>query len=174
MTIEPQTFVFDSDGSVPNNPALPVLLYRGGIDVSAGRDPERAVEQIFIANGWGRDIWRNGIYSFAHFHSMIHEVLGIARGSVRVRLGGRAGQEFVLETGDVAVLPAGTGHQRLSEHDGLSVVGGYPPQGRYDVCRGGASDVASAVQAVAQVPLPSVDPLFGDGGPLLTHWCGKP
>ena len=43
---------------------------------------------MFAANGWGHGQWRNGIFPFVHYHSMIHEALGIARGRARVRFGG--------------------------------------------------------------------------------------
>jgi len=44
---------------------------------------------------------------------MIHEALGIARGRAKVRFRRRAGKVLELAHGDVAVLPAGTGHQCL-------------------------------------------------------------
>jgi len=68
------------------------------------------MEDLFEANSWG-DTWRDGIYSYVHYHSRIHEVLGIARGKGRVRFGGNKGRIFTLKAGDVAILPAGTGHQ---------------------------------------------------------------
>lgn len=37
------------------------------------------MEKVFNVNGWG-DAWRNGIYDFVHYHSMTHEVLGVAQG----------------------------------------------------------------------------------------------
>lgn len=43
-------------------------------------DPAAVLEKIFNVHGWG-DAWRNGIYDFVHYHSMIHEALGFARGS---------------------------------------------------------------------------------------------
>lgn len=173
MATEPLTFMFEDDGSVPNNPALPVLIYRGAVDVAAARDPESTIEQIFIVHGWGHNMWRNGIYPYPHFHSMTHEVLGIARGNARVRLGGAAGQEFDVTAGDVVVLPAGTGHQRLSDSDGLRVIGGYPANGRYDLCRGLGREHEQALQNIPQVPLPESDPLYGADGPLLALWRDK-
>jgi uncharacterized protein YjlB len=173
MTTEPLTFMFADDGSVPNNPTLPLLLYRGAVNVAATRDPESTIEQIFIENGWGHSMWRNGIYAYTHFHSMTHEVLGIARGTARVRFGGEQGQDIHVTAGDVVVLPAGTGHQRLSDSEGLSVIGGYPDGGRYDLCRGGGSEHAQALQTIPQVPLPECDPLYGVDGPLLALWQDK-
>jgi uncharacterized protein YjlB len=170
MANEPLTFNFAGDGNVPNNPTLPVLLYRGAVDVAAARDPEIAIEQLFMANGWGHGLWRDGIFPYLHFHSATHEALGIARGTARVRLGGTRGEEVELKAGDVVVLPAGTGHQRLSGGTGLSVIGGYPGNSRYDLLRGGQGEHDRLLETIVQVPLPDSDPLFGADGPLLTLW----
>jgi uncharacterized protein YjlB len=171
MTPRPLTFLFRDDGTVPNNPALPVLVYKGAIDVAASRNPESAIEQHFAANGWGRGQWRNGIYPFVHYHSMIHEALGIARGRARVQLGGRGGEVFELSAGDIAVLPAGTGHQRLSGSDDLVVIGAYPPDGTYNLCRGdNPAERDKALTTIPKVPLPDSDPVIGKNGPLPKLW----
>src|SRR5271170_4899681 len=109
--VRPLAFVFEDDGLVPNNP-MPVLLYKAAIAVD-GAHPERTIEGLFGVNGWG-DMWRNGIYDYLHYHATVHEALGIARGHALVRFGGDKGGEMELAAGDVAILPAGTGHQRLS------------------------------------------------------------
>src|SRR5947209_1516133 len=134
VAVQPLTLHLADDGLIPNNPTLPFVVYRGAIDLAGSRDPAGVIEQAFARNGWG-DMWRNGIYRFPHYHSQIHEALGIARGRARVRFGGSAGQELDVEAGDVAVLPAGTGHQRLAASPDLLVVGAYPPAGSYDLCR---------------------------------------
>ena len=113
----PITHVFarhnSDDGRIPNNP-LPFVLYRGAIDLTGSPDPERVVEKAFAANGWG-GLWRNGVYPYVHYHSMIHEAMGVARGFARVRFGGEKGRVIEITAGDVVVLPAGTGHQRVME-----------------------------------------------------------
>jgi uncharacterized protein YjlB len=166
--IEPLAFRFADDGLVPNNPSLPFLVYRGAIEV-AGRDPASAIERRFAANGWG-DMWRNGIYPFTHYHSRIHEALGVAGGRARGGFGGTTGEELEIAAGDIAVLPAGTGHQRLSASNDLLVVGAYPPEGTYDLCRASAAMREQALATIPQVPLPATDPLYGADGPLITLW----
>src|SRR3982751_6263820 len=105
--IKPQTFLFEDDGYVPNNPRLPFVVYRGAIDLAGSADPEELVEKVIADNGWG-ETWRNGIYEYVHYHSMIHEGLGIARGRAKVRFGGSKGEELDVAAGDFVVLPAGT------------------------------------------------------------------
>jgi uncharacterized protein YjlB len=87
-----------------------------------------------------------------------------------VRFGGDKGEELEVETGDVAVLPAGTGHQRLSASADLLVIGAYPPQGHYDLCRGASAEHTRALETIPRVPLPATDPLFGADGPLTRLW----
>jgi uncharacterized protein YjlB len=165
----PLTFMFADDGRIPNNPDLPLVLYRGGIDLAGTPDPEQVIEKTFHRNGWGQS-WRNGIYPYPHYHSMIHEALGIARGRAKVRFGGERGTDLDLMGGDVVVLPAGTGHQGLWASPELVVIGAYPPIGRLDLCRGSKADHARAVESIPQVPRPVSDPVFGRRGPLIGLW----
>jgi uncharacterized protein YjlB len=166
--VDPVLRHFADDGLVPNNP-LPFIVYPRAIDLGGARDPAAVIEAVFSANGWG-DMWRNGIYPFVHYHSQIHEVLGVARGSARVCFGGSRGEEFAIAAGDVAVLPAGTGHQRVSASPDLLVVGAYPPAGTYDLCRATREDHARARTTIPQVPLPDTDPVYGRAGPLIGLW----
>ena len=80
--VEPLSFVFEDDGLVPNNP-MPFLVYKGAIDVD-NEHPEKTIEGLFGANGWG-EMWRNGVYDYLHYHATVHEALGVARGHARVR-----------------------------------------------------------------------------------------
>ncbi len=166
---EPLALMFPDDGSIPNNPRLPFLLYRGAIDLSGTPDPEKVIEKTFARNGWG-DMWRNGIYPYVHYHSTIHEVMGIARGRARARFGGAGGEVLDLLPGDVAVLPAGTGHQCLWASPELVVIGAYPRTGKFDLCRGSKAERTKALARIPKVPLPESDPAFGKDGPLHALW----
>ena len=165
----PITHKFADDGRIPNNPTLPLILYRGGVDLTGSPDPEDVIEKKFAANGW-RDMWRNGIYPYAHYHSMIHEALGVARGRARVRFGGDNGEVIELSPGDVAVLPAGTGHQCLSASSDFSVVGAYPPGPKMHVTRPTPENHRKALKTIPAVKLPKTDPVMGAEGPLLRLW----
>lgn len=167
--IEPATWLLADDGLIPNNATLPLVIYRGAITIAQARDPAALFEEAFARNGWA-DSWRNGIYPFAHYHSMCHEVLGIARGRARVRFGGEHGLDLDLDAGDVAILPAGTGHQRLTASADLLVVGAYPARGTYDLCRATPQDHARARRTIPEVPRPQTDPLYGADGALIALW----
>jgi uncharacterized protein YjlB len=167
--IEPLTFHFADDGVIPNN-RLPMLVYRGALNVSGVRDPAARIETVFEENGWGHGMWRDGIFPYVHYHSQIHEALGIAQGQARVRFGGDGGEVLDVNAGDIAVLPAGTGHQRLSLSPDLLVVGAYPPAGTYDLRRGSAAEHQRALATIPKVPLPKTDPVFGTQGALVRLW----
>ena len=165
--IEPLTFVFADDGLVPNNP-MPFLVYKAAIDV-ANAHPEKTIEGLFGVHGWG-EMWRNGVYDFLHYHATVHEALGVARGHARVRFGGDQGREFDIAAGDVAILPAGTGHQCISSSPDFCVVGAYPPGPAMHVTRPTPENHAKALKTIPEVKLPKTDPVLGADGPLVKLW----
>ena len=167
--LDVETYRFRDDGTVPNNPALPLVLYRRALPESSDR--ASACERMFDRNGWP-DAWRNGIYAHHHYHSTAHEVLGIAAGSARVRLGGESGQTVELRAGDVVVIPAGVAHKRESASPDLLVIGAYPRGQRPDICGAEPSAHDKAAENIRAVPLPSADPVTGGDGPLLRRWRG--
>jgi uncharacterized protein YjlB len=164
-----QAFRFEDDGETPNNPRLPLVVYRVAVDLAGAPDPAAPFERAFARHGWS-DGWRNGIHPFLHFHTATHEVLGIARGRATVEFGGARGQMLTVEAGDVVILPAGTGHRRIAASGDLLVVGAYPRNASFDQKRPGQVDHEKAVSAIARVPLPEMDPVHGHAGPLMTLW----
>jgi uncharacterized protein YjlB len=163
---EPELLKLSRNGWMPNNEHLPVLVYRDAFDVS-GKDPASIFEQAFGRNGWPPQ-WRDGVYDFHHYHSTAHEVLGFARGHARLVLGGENGHEMTVKPGDVVVLPTGTGHCNLGSSSDFLVVGAYPPDQNWDICRTAPTPPDS--ERMQHLPFPNSDPVTGASGALTKHW----
>jgi uncharacterized protein YjlB len=143
-----------------NHPRWPLLIYPAAVSPAT---PEN-FEELFTRNHWPA-AWRNGVFPFHHFHGNSHEVLGVYSGEVTVQFGFEGGVTVTAKPGDVIVLPAGTGHKKLSSRGALGVVGAYPKGSSPDTCRSGLEE-----KAILRVPLPAADPVYGPGGPLFAHW----
>src|SRR4030081_1399637 len=165
--VEPLVIVFEDDGLVPNNP-MPFLVYKGAVAV-ANDHPEKTVEGLFGVNGWG-EMWRNGVVDYLHYHATVHEALGVTRGHARVRFGGDRGQQIEIAAGDVAILPAGTGHQCLSASKDFFVSGAQPPGPKMHVTLPTPENHAKALKTIPKVKLPKTDPVMGEDGPLGRLW----
>ena len=158
----------EENGNFPNNKNLPVLLYKNVFDFSEG-DPAETIEKVFSENNWSGS-WRNGIFSYHHYHSNSHEALGIYGGWAKVQLGGPENDPIRIEKGDLVVLPAGTSHKKIDSGDGFAVVGAYPGGKNYDMNYGKDEEVEKAKQNIAKVPLPGMDPAFGNEGKIFDYW----
>jgi uncharacterized protein YjlB len=162
-------YLFRDDGKIPNNRDLPLLVYRGVLDVAAD-DPASDCEKLFARHRW-TGAWRDGIYDYDHFHATAHEVLGIVCGEVRVRFGGIDGLIVEVRAGDVVVIPAGVGHRNMGASPDLLVIGAYPDGGGApEICTGTRRQHDHALETVPKVPMPAQDPVFGEAGTLLARW----
>ena len=166
MTEEPMQFLFEDDGKIPNN-KLPLILYRNAFADRGGRGASW-LEKKFASNNWTNS-WRNGIYSFHHYHSTAHEVLGIYAGNALVHLGGEQGEKVAVEAGDIIIIPAGVGHKNL-ESRGLGVVGAYPDGRTWDLNRGLPDERPAADRNIEALPLPDADPLLGSNNGIVKIW----
>ncbi len=173
-TAEPEIlmFRFGDAGAFPNNPRLPVIIYKRCGARSGARNSDELA--LWFEDRWPRHhwtpAWRWGVYEFAHYHSTAHEALGVFRGHATLRLGDRVGATLLVEPGDLLLLPAGTAHQKLGSSADFEVVGGYPEGQTPDLLRGAPGDRPAADDRIARVPLPMSDPVLGGSGPVAQHW----
>ncbi len=154
--MQSESFLLAPSEFVPNNPLVPVRLYREAIPREG--DLAAAFEALFERNGWPSQ-WRNGVYPFHHYHSSAHEALGFASGWAWLLIGGPRGRELRVTAGDAVLLPAGTGHCRIEASADLLVVGAYPEGQSYDLCRD-AADTARLAR-IRAVQFPPRDPVLG-------------
>lgn len=165
----PVTHLLPATRSVPNHPRWPLLVYSQVVPIE-GPDPAVAFERLFTQHCWPA-AWRNGVFPFHHYHSNAHEVLGVYSGEVTVLFGGEGGVSLTAVPGDVIVLPAGTGHKKLSSRGALGIVGAYPREAHPDTCIAARGPAAPHCDVIARVPLPECDPVFGAAGPLFDYWA---
>src|SRR5438045_8850823 len=109
--IQPEQLNFNDDGIFPNS-RLPLLVYQHAITTDA-KDPSSIFEQRFAGNDWTNS-WRDGIYSFPHYHSTSHEVLGVYSGAATLRLGDEQGKNTEVHAGEQMGIPAGVAQQNAS------------------------------------------------------------
>ena len=160
----PERMQLGANGWMPNN-VVPVLVWRGRFGGERpGDGMASAMEREFARNGWPAQ-WRDGVYSFHHYHSTAHEVLGIAGGEARLVLGGEGGRAVLVGAGDVLLLPTGTGHCRTSASADFLVVGAYPVGETWDICR--EAPTAAMREGMGRVRYPATGPI---GGTMQTWW----
>ena len=165
--VQPEQLNLKDDGILPNSP-LPLLFYRRVL-TTATKDPASIFEECFAENDWSNS-WRNGVYSFPHYHSTSHEVLGVYSGAATLRLGGEHGNSVEVRAGDVIVIPAGVAHQNIGASDDFGVVGAYPGGRDWDLLRGTPGERPKADRNIAALPIPENDPIYGAKGPLRRIW----
>jgi uncharacterized protein YjlB len=159
---------FEENNSFPNNSELYVLIYKNVFEFEDA-NPAQTIEKVFAKNNWG-GMWRNGIYSFHHYHSTAHEALGIYGGWAEVQLGGPGNKVLRIEKGDLVILPAGIAHKKIDSGDGFAVVGAYPAGQSPDMNYGKEVEFERAKLNIAQLKIPTTDPVFGKNGKMFEFW----
>lgn len=168
LTPEVATFTLADDGVFPNNANLPLTVYRAAAELPA-LDPAATFEAMFASHHWP-PAWRSPIYTYHHYHSTAHEVLGVFQGHATIQFGGEQGVTLEVQAGDVVVIPAGVAHKCLDAQQGFCAVGAYPQGQQWDMCTGKAGERPQADVNIARVPSPQADPVYGTSGPLMAHW----
>ncbi|MGW8315903.1 MAG: hypothetical protein ACWGNV_09910 [Bacteroidales bacterium] len=163
-------YLLQDDGIFPNNPVLPLIIHVGAFPVDGnGKADPGMMESVFTSHQW-RSSWRNGLYTMHHYHSTAHEALGIYSGMVRARIGGEIGPEISASAGDVVIIPAGVAHKNLWSSQDFRVVGAYPEGQTWDMNYGREGERPRTDRNILGVPLPALDPVAGNEGPLMEMW----
>lgn len=109
--MSPETYKLVPNKHAPNN-IFPVLVYR---QVLPQPVTEESATTFLEQNAWEKKgTW--GHIDVRHFHPNVHECYGVVAGSSTMLVGcgsdddPATGTPIPLQTGDVIVLPAGTGH----------------------------------------------------------------
>lgn len=167
MKAEPQQYFVKDDGIFPNN-RLPILYYPKAFKLPT-LFPSHALKKRFQQNNW-KNNWTQGIYTYHHYHSTTHEVIGVCKGETLLLLGGEEGITVFIQEGDVLVIPAGVAHINLGKEDDVTCVGGYPDGRDYDMNYGNMGERPRVDHNIGSLPLPETDPVFGKKAGLLNIW----
>jgi uncharacterized protein YjlB len=73
-----------------------------------------------------------------------------------------------VRRGDVILLPAGTGHRQQRTDGDFLVVGAYPPEQTWDICR--SAPTPAMLERIQHLPFPASDPVAGADGPMVQQW----
>ena len=157
-----------SDNAIFPNSIYPVLFYKSAFHLSNDHAP-KIIEDTFEKNHWTNS-WRNGIYTYHHYHSTTHEVLGIYSGECHIQLGGERGIQLLAEKGDAILIPAGVAHKNIGSSLDFKCVGAYDRGKDFDINLGRAGERPQTDKNISKLPLPSLDPVFGKEGGLHALW----
>lgn len=161
--------VFAPSGGIPNSP-LPLALWKRRAPVSVDRGGD--ICRLYERNGW-RGTWVYTVFPYWHFHTRGHEALTCVCGRAEIGFGGDDGIVAQVEPGDVAVIPAGVGHKRLSSSADFLMAGCYPPGQEGNIVRPGDMTEASIQREIAGVGDPKTDPISGGNDGIVRLWTSQ-
>lgn len=152
-----EVYFFEDDGITPNS-EFPVIIMP---QVYKGAGLENIFPDTFMKNNWSNN-WLDIIQSKDHYHSVTHEVLGICKGEVNLKIGGERGKIFHLKAGDAIIIPAGVGHFSTDNSADYLVAGGYPEGKDWDMVYNEADKYEAAKQRISFLPIPKLHPVSGE------------
>ncbi|KAI1375620.1 hypothetical protein F4677DRAFT_421889 [Hypoxylon crocopeplum] len=173
--LQPELYYVGETPWVPGS-KLPVVVHRGALTHCENED---AMKEALEANGG----WKKGgawnAWFKAHFHPNVHECYGVVQGTSELSLGRSPldppskGMLLKVNRGDVVILPAGVSHCSSTASSDYRFVVLFPTgEPRwisvwFDQPTEGTPDYRRRCQ---MVPLPSHDPLYGEGMGLVETW----
>lgn len=167
MTSHPTLFYCGDDAEFPGN-SLPVILYRNALHLPP-IFKALYIRRLFASHDWSNS-WNSGVFTYSHYHSITHEVLGFFRGSTTIHLGGPYGHNINVRKGDVLIIPAGVAHKNLGKEYQVKCIGAYPGGRGYDINTGATGERPRTDHNIHALPLPGEDPLYGSGEGLPKIW----
>lgn len=156
------------NGDFPGN-RLPVIHYKQALRLPLFFKG-RFVKRLFAHHQWS-NAWKSGIFTYSHYHSTSHEVLGFISGRTSVLLGGSNGHTIEVEEGDVLIIPAGVAHKNLGSEYQVKCIGAYPDGRDYDINTGQRGERPQTDYNIMALPLPTEDPIFGPHNGLPKIWA---
>jgi uncharacterized protein YjlB len=168
MIQEPLLIYLKDTGEFPNS-RLPAVVYRQVFRLPV-LFKGRHVRKIFARNRW-TNAWDSGVFTYHHYHSTSHEVLGFYKGSTILQLGGPNGRQITVDAGDVLIIPAGVAHKNLGREHQVGCIGAYPDGRGYDINTGQPGERPATDRAIAALPVPERDPVYGISEGILLLWA---
>ena len=147
---------------------LSVVLYEDVFCPSLD-DLTSSFAELFSTNQW-QNIWVDGVFSYDHYHVKAYEVLGCARGWIKLQLGGEGGKEILMRKNQAVLLPKGISHKRLTASEDLIIVGAYPQGEHPDLNTVEQKNYEKHRSYFKEAPLPSTDPITATKNPSINTW----
>ena len=141
--------IASDDGDIPNN-RLPLIVYEGAIDATAG-DPAVAFEDSVPRQRLGRRLAERHLSRSTTIIRPPTRCSASPAARPRSASAARRAKRFRVKAGDAVLIPAGVGHKRLSSSHDLLVIGAYPGGQWADLMREGAEDKAGIRARIAAV-----------------------
>ncbi|HEX4372254.1 MAG TPA: cupin domain-containing protein [Puia sp.] len=160
--------IYCADDGVFLNSVFPALLYSNVLNLPF-LFPGNFIKNIFELNKWS-NAWKAGMFTYHHYHSNTHEVLGVYSGKTKIVLGGESGNMIEIKKGDVLIIPAGMAHKNLGSENQVGIIGAYPDGKNYDIKYGRKDERQEAEINIQNVPMPETDPVWGAFLGLVKIW----